>query len=271
MMISTRKTEHIAIKSLALPSEHGGWGFLLEPLVLGLLVVGSWHGLIFALAVVCAFLVHQPLKIVLKDRLKGRRPPRMVLAERFLTGYIAGAGIFSVLVWLVSSEKFFILPLLGALPLLLIQVYYDAKNQSRALLPEICGAVALASSAPALALLGGWETNAALYLWLILVGRNIPSILYVRALLKAEHGKVFSTIPSHLTHGFTLLLGILLVAGHAIPATAIIVYSVLAVRGSIGLSKYRKPRQAKHIGMMEVGYGLFTVIFIALGYWGESF
>ncbi|MCU0465293.1 MAG: YwiC-like family protein [Anaerolineae bacterium] len=72
------------VNSVALPSEHGGWSFLLEPLVLGLLVAGSPMGWVLAGAALCAFLAHQPLKIVLKDRLKGRRPPRTVLAERFL-------------------------------------------------------------------------------------------------------------------------------------------------------------------------------------------
>lgn len=267
----TRTAEHIAIKSVALPSEHGGWGFLLEPLVLGLLVAGSWRGLVFALAMVCAFLVHQPLKITLKDRLKGRRPPRTILAERFLMGYAAGAGIFGAIVWLATPDKSFILPLLGALPLLLIQVYYDAKNRSRAWLPELCGAVALASSAVSIGILGGWAMSNALWLWVMLIGRNIPSILYVRARLKAEHGNLFSAYPSHLSHAVTVIVATVFIAQRVIPATVFIAYGVLMARGVVGLSNYRKARQAKHIGMMEVGYGILTVIFIALGIEGNHF
>ena len=32
----------VRVKTVALPNEHGGWGLLLEPVALGLLVVPSW-------------------------------------------------------------------------------------------------------------------------------------------------------------------------------------------------------------------------------------
>src|ERR1044072_2044638 len=37
------------LRPLALPTEHGGWGFLLEPLVLAMIVAPSWIG-----ALICA-------------------------------------------------------------------------------------------------------------------------------------------------------------------------------------------------------------------------
>ncbi|MCB0162365.1 MAG: YwiC-like family protein, partial [Caldilineaceae bacterium] len=58
-------------RSIALPTEHGGWGFLLEPLLLGRLVAPSAAGLLLLVATVAAFLLRQPLKIVLVDRRRG--------------------------------------------------------------------------------------------------------------------------------------------------------------------------------------------------------
>ncbi|MCS7003288.1 MAG: YwiC-like family protein, partial [Dehalococcoidia bacterium] len=86
------------IRSVALPSEHGGWSFLLEPILLGLAVAPSWLGALLGVSALGAFLTHQPLKTAIKDRLKGRRPPRAIWAERFALGYGAIALIPLVVV-----------------------------------------------------------------------------------------------------------------------------------------------------------------------------
>jgi hypothetical protein len=110
------------IRSVALPSEHGGWGFLIEPIVLGLLVAGSVNGLLLALAALGAFLVHQPVKVAIKDRLKGQRPPRTIWAERFALGYGLLAAIpFGIV--LPGAEEAFWLPLVMAVPFICIQLY----------------------------------------------------------------------------------------------------------------------------------------------------
>ncbi|MCA0454274.1 MAG: YwiC-like family protein [Chloroflexi bacterium] len=262
---SSSPNRRAIMKSVALPSEHGGWGFLLEPILLGLLVAGTINGVLLALAAFSAFLIHQPFKVAIKDRLKGRRPPRTVWAERFTVGYGLAAGALLLVVALNADRTFFI-PLLMALPLLLIQVYFDARNQSRELLPEIGGALALGSIAPAIALLGGWTLEAALVLWVLLACRSVPSILYVRERLKLEHDKPISPYPSLVAHIAAVVVSILLAVSDAAPWLAVLVCGLLLVRSVVGLSRFRKPRQAKHIGMMEMGYGLVTVILIALGY-----
>ena len=60
------------VRSVALPSEHGGWSFLLEPIALGLAVAPSLAGLLLGVAVTGAFLTHQPLKTAVKDWRAGR-------------------------------------------------------------------------------------------------------------------------------------------------------------------------------------------------------
>ena len=255
----------IQLKSVALPSEHGGWGFLIEPILLGLFVAGSTSGLILSAAMLSAFLIHQPLKLTLKDRSKGRHLPRTVWAERFVAGY---SLIAIVLLGVVGfkSDPLFVAPLLLALPFLLIQVNFDARNQSRALLPELCGAVALGSTASAVAILGGWTLSAALPLWLIVSSRSIPSILYVRARLKLEHGKPSRPYPAWIAHGVACFILTVMAAAQAIPAIVPGAYALLLVRALVGLSKYRQPRPAKQIGLLELVYGLLTVALTAIGY-----
>ena len=59
-------------RAVAVPSEHGGWGLTLEPVLLGLLVGFSWSGMAIGAATFLAFLVRTPLKLALVDRRRGR-------------------------------------------------------------------------------------------------------------------------------------------------------------------------------------------------------
>lgn len=260
-----RQKRRVNIQSVALPSEHGGWGFLIEPILLGLLVAGSWQGILLAIAAVGVFLIHQPLKLAVKDRLKGNYLPRTAWAERFVVGYGLLAGIPILLLMPAISTGFW-QPIILAVPTAAVQLFFDARNQSRRLLPEVCGALALAMIAPAVATLGGWEIGAALALWLPLAARALTSILYVRARLKLEHGKPISVLPVWVAHGAALLLMIGLAVVQFTPRLTIAAFLVLLGRAWLGLSPYRKPQPAKIIGLQELGYGLMTVICIALGY-----
>ncbi|MCB0972737.1 MAG: YwiC-like family protein, partial [Acidimicrobiales bacterium] len=61
---------------MAMPTEHGGWGLTLEPVVLGLLVAPSIAGTCIGLAAIVAFLARTPLRIVLVDLRRRRWLPR---------------------------------------------------------------------------------------------------------------------------------------------------------------------------------------------------
>ena len=79
---STAESSSPSLKSVALPSEHGGWVLTLEPGLLGVLVAPSLVGLCLALAAFVAFLARTPVKIVMVDRWRGRSLPRTRLALR---------------------------------------------------------------------------------------------------------------------------------------------------------------------------------------------
>ena len=255
----------VNIKSIALPSEHGGWGLLAGSILLGLLVAFSWLGLLLAVAACGVFLIHQPLKIALKDRLKGRRPPRTVWATRFAIGY----GLLVVVpmtILLTRASPTFLIPILLAVPLALVQLYYDVRNRSRRLLPEVCGALALAMIAPAIAVLAGWTLWLALPLWLLLALRAVPAILYVRARLRLRFNKPVNVPLVWLVHVVALLVVIGLGVGQLMPLIVILPFIILLGRALVGLSKYRQAVAIKVIGFQELAYGLMTVVVIAIGY-----
>ena len=70
-------------RSVALPTEHGGWGFLLEPVLLGLLLAPSPAGVLLALAGLATFLARHPADIWLRDTLASKTFPRTATALRF--------------------------------------------------------------------------------------------------------------------------------------------------------------------------------------------
>jgi hypothetical protein len=237
----------------------------LESIVLGLLVAISFPGILLAIAAIGVFLIHQPLKIALKDRLKHRRPPRTIWAERFALAYGLVALLpFIVLLW--TTDRTFLLPVALAVPLASVQLYYDARNQSRRLIPEICGALALAIIAPAIAVLDGWELLGAMLLWILLALRVIPSLLYVRARLGLEHGKPILPLPVWVAHAAAVIVSVALTVMGVASWTSSLAFCILLIRALIGLSHYRKPRPAKVIGMQEMAYGLLTVILVAANY-----
>ncbi len=264
-MNTTSTMSYRQIRAVALPPEHGSWGFLFEPILLGLFVAGSPRGLLLSVALLCAFLLHQPLKLALKDRLKGRHTPRTVPAERFAIGYGVSALLLLGIV-AITSDLYFLVPLLFALPLLLVQIWYDAHNQSRTLIAELCGTLALGSAAAAVAILGGWSFRTALPLWLIIASRSLPSILYVRTRIRLEHGKPIRPYPVWIAHSAALLIILLAAATNVVPAAVIGAFVLLLARALIGLSRWRKSRPAKEIGLMEIAYGLSVVAIAVAGY-----
>lgn len=255
----------IKFKSIVLPASHGGWGFLLEPILLGMWVAPSMAGLWLAVAASAAFLVQQPLKLVLSDRRRNRRYSRTIWAERFV--FLLGtAALVALGLAVTASQLPFWLPLVLAAPLALIQLYFDMQNRGRQLIPELSGAGALGAVAPAIALAGGWPLAVAMALWLILLARALASVVYVRARLRLERGESVVTGPVWLAHA----AGLATVAGLAwlnlapwLSATAM---AILLVRAIYGLSTYRRPVQPKAVGFQEMGYGLILVILTAVGY-----
>jgi hypothetical protein len=264
-MASTTSTARVRLKAIALPPEHGAWGFLLEPIVLGLLVVPSLAGWFLALAVVGAFLICHPLKLAFTDWQRGKRYTRTALAERVILLY--GALTVTGLALAVALAGWqIVLPLFMALPLVLAMLASYVQNRGRELIPELAGASALATTASGVALAGGISPQTAFALWVILTARDLPSILYVRARLRLEKDNPFSWPLVFLANMIAVIVVLALVLLDFAPLLALLALIILFARALFGLSPYRRRVRTQTIGFLEMAYGLLVVIAAALGY-----
>lgn len=254
---ASQSRPRIALRPLALPVEHGGWGLLFEPIVLGLLVAPSWGGFFIGLAYLSGFLVRQPLKLALQDLLRRKRYPRTPWCWGLTAGY-ASLALFALAAALAFAGVPALIPIAAAAPLALIQIGYDAKNKSRALLPELGGAIALSSSAAAIAVAGNRPLLAAVALSAIVLARAIPTIAYVRALVTRSHKQIAASWPALSLHA----VAIVAVATFA-PLLATVAMVLLFARAAWGLA--HPPQKAKTIGWTEIVWGIVTVTLVAVG------
>jgi len=216
-------------------------------------------------AALAALLVQTPLSVVLADARRGRRYPRTGLAWRFVSGYgalLVGALIAALALagsWLV------LLPALFAAPLVALQLWFDARNRARELLPEVAGATAMGALAACVALAGGVPLLPALGLWALLAARTAPSIVYVRARLRLERGQAVDLAPTWASHAVALAgVGAAAAVG-ALAWPVALPYGVLAVRAALGVSARRVSVPAKVIGFREIGYGVMVAVVVGLG------
>ena len=253
------------LRTIAFPVEHGGWGFLAEPVLLGLLVAPSWAGLCIGLATSATFLIRHPAKLYWRNRQRLDLSPRFRIARRFALLYsaLALAG-FAAAIKLTAWEA--LLPFLVLSPLLAVYAAFDASNQARRLLPELTAPMGLAASAPAIALAGGWAWPAAWALWLILQLRAVPSILYVRARLRLERGSDIDRRPSALSHLSAVGIGAVLWTAELGPLLTLAFLVILLVRAVRGLSPNRRPAKAKQVGFAELAFGLGYVLAAVIGF-----
>jgi hypothetical protein len=254
--------DNVRLKPIALPTEHGGWGFILEPLLLGLAVAPSWTGLLVAMGALAGFLFRQPIRIIWADFAADRDTPRTHAALVFGGIYFVSACIF--LSAAIAENTAVAVPLLAALPAGVAVLFFDSMRRSRSLVPEILGPVALGSTAASVAVAGGWSMTMAVVLWGLVVARSVPAILYVRARLRLDYGEgpgLGVPIGSHVVAlGGALALGVAGLVAYVVS----IPYLILLVRACAGLSRLRRTSGAKVVGFTEIGWGVFTIVSLAL-------
>lgn len=252
----------VPLKSIALPNEHGGWGFTLEPILLGLLVAPTWAGLGLGVFALAAFFTRHPLKLWLADTRRGKRFPRTPVAGRFALLY-GSIGLAGLLLSLLTAREAFWWPLLSALPLSGVQLWFDAHNKGRNLLPEISGAMAMGAVAAGIGLAGGIEPKLAIGLWLVLAMRSLAAIYYARAQVRRARGEAVRLNPVYLAEA-------LAIAGLVVGALASLNpwLSTVALALLLPLSLYsfaRPPVPAKVVGWTQMGFGLLIVGLTTLG------
>jgi hypothetical protein len=245
-------------RDLVMPREHGSWSLALEPLLFGLIAGPSLAGGGLALAVVAAFFARRPLRIALGDV----SPDRRALARGPLGGLIGLATVFFLgavalggwawLVWLLPAAT------AGA-----VFLHFDLRAAGREEIAEIAGAGAFALVPAALAALAGWSAPDAGALALVMLGRTVPSVLGVRACLRAAKTGERRAGPAVAGAALALTVGLGLVrAGHA-PAAAVAGLAVLAARTMFLLVWPRPVWRARTLGMIETVLGAGFVLTVA--------
>lgn len=249
------------IRAVALPAEHGGWGLTLEPVVLGLIVAPSLAGLALGLAALVAFVARTPLKVVLVDRFRDRVLDRTRLAARIVAGELfVLAGLLGTATVLASGR--FWIPLVIALPLLGLELWFDMRSRSRRLLPEFAGTTGIGSVAAAIVLAGSGSTETAAGVWLLVTARAIASLPFVRFQLQRAKDQSARVWEQDLAQGGAVALAVGGVALGWLPWPAAVAIGILALVQLV-LARVPPPK-AVIVGVQETLLGLAVVIAVGI-------
>jgi hypothetical protein len=254
--------ERSRLVAVAVPTEHGGWGLTLEPALLGLLVAPSWSGAALAAAALVAFVARTPVKVALVDRWRHRRIPRTVLAERVAVIEL-GLLLGLVAVAIVTADGAFWVPIVIALPLVAIELWFDMRSRSHRLLPELAGTIGIGGVSAAIVLADGGDARVAAALWCIVAARAVASIPFVRLqLCRYKHQPSRrSTSDAAQVVAVAVAIGAFALDTRVLAGvTAIVALSVLQAWAS-----RRPPPAAATLGAQQVIAGLTVVVVTALG------
>ncbi|MFN8588421.1 MAG: YwiC-like family protein [Candidatus Eisenbacteria bacterium] len=265
-MASVRSDDPASLRRLLVPTEHGGWAFLGEPIVLGLLVAPSWAGACVALATVAAFFARQPLKLFVPDRRRGKVYPRTHAAERAFA-VCAALGAAALAGALLLARGPVLLAVGAAAPVAAVALAFDLSRRSRDLGAELAGALAMGAAATAIALAGGLERGPAFGLWGALAVRAFGTIAFVRARLRLERGEPWSAPAVAAWHALTFATAWALAAARVAPFTLVTAAVLLTARAAWGLSPWRPRLRTAMLGVTEIVAGL---VVIALLVWGRA-
>ncbi len=252
----------VSIRSIALPTEHGGWGFTLEPILLGLLVAPSASAWEISAAALGIFLARRPVKILSTDLVRGRWLPRSKIALIFALIY-GGTAIAGAIGALFTADGPFLIPVLVAAPFALLALRADAHSKNRALVAELSGSIAMGATVAAITIAGGWDLAPAFGLWLILAARDVAAISLVRGQVRRVHDKPVGAKSIYIVQTVSILVVAIAAVAGIVPWLGVLAIGVVALVAVVSLN--RDPVPAKVIGWTQMGVGLAVVLITATG------
>ncbi len=253
------------MRPLLLPVEHGGWGFLFEPIVIALVAVPSAATALLALAAFALFLSRQPLKVAIEDTLRRRHVPRTRVAWAIALGYLLAAGLAVAGAFVTAAHPFWAVAVPLA-PLGLVTLWFDSRGESRRLTPEIAGAAALAGVACAAGIAVGLGWPLALALWASALVRVVPAIVTVRERVQRLHGEAPRTFGPAASHALALAAAAGLAFARLMPPTVGVIALLLALRAAWDLRPAAPATTAMRIGIRELVTGLVAAMAIGLAW-----
>ena len=254
-------------RSVAVPTEHGGWGLTLEPVLLGLLLAASWAGAAVGVAAFLAFLVRTPLKLALVDRRRHRSLPRTVLATKIAAAElitIVGLATFA----LFTAGWDWLVPVAAALPLVAVELWFDVRSRSRRLVPELCGAVGIAAVAAVIVIAGDGDVRLAVAAWMILGARAVASIPYVRAQIGRTRHEVGPAGTADAFSGLALMVAVGAAAADRQVVFGTVAVAALIVFQSVALRRaHIAPVKVIGLRQMAAGIALVAATTISASLW----
>jgi hypothetical protein len=244
-------------RSVAVPSEHGGWGLTFEPVLLGLIVAPSGAGVAIGAAAMLAFVARTPAKVVMVDTWRHRRLPRTHLAARIAAAEIAVLVSLLGVAVATASGPFWV-PLLAVVPLIGVELWFDMRSRSRRLLPELAGTIGIGGVAAAIVLAADGRAVLAAGAWLVIVARAVASLPFVHYQLRRAKQQANRRWAQDLAQAIAVVLAAVGVVLGWLPALAAMAVVALAAI-QVVLARTRPP-QAVVVGAQQLVFGLALVI-----------
>lgn len=245
-------------RDLVLPKEHGSWSLALEPLALGLLVAPSLAGGALAVAAFAGFLARRPLKIAVRER----RGVRRATAIRALAVLVTIAGsAFALAVGLGGTEWLgWLVPVmaLGA-----VFAGFDLGNAWRTGVAEVAGAAAFALLAGTVAGASGWPFAAVWPLAFAMLGRAVPTVLFVRAAVRARKTGEICRWPALAAASAAVGLALGGWSAGMMPGAVAGTLGLLLARTAILLWSPRLSLRPRTLGFAELALGVAYLALVA--------
>jgi len=245
----------VRLRPLLLPVEHGGWGFLFEPIMVALVAAPSWAGVLLSLAALAFFLSRQPLKVAAADARHRRHVARTRVAWAIAAAYLLVACAALAGATAVTAHNFWPIALLAA-PLAAVPLWFDSRGASRHVVPELAGATALGAVAGAAGVAAGLSWPHALSLWASALVRVLPAIVTVRERVQRLHGHAPDERGPIAAHLLALACALGLMAVGLMPWGVALIALLLAIRAGWDLRPGAPAVTAMRIGVRELVTGL---------------
>ncbi len=252
----------IKINKIALPQEHGSWGFVLEPLILSISVYFSLNGLLIALAAFFIFLLHQPIKSL--SKFQNTNIAKAQLSLVFVTLYVL-IVMFLLIIPLMMLPLSAFVPFGAAMLIMLGFLIYELKVKKKNFALELSAPASVDLLSLTILFANGASFTAAAAFFVLLLSRSVESAIYVHVSLERLKGKRVTDFALHLTNLAFALALILLVLLKTLPPLSLLAFAILILR-SYNIFNTGK-LTVKGIGIKEFVYGALFVAINILGFY----
>lgn len=174
-------------KQIALPQDHGSWVFILSPLLIGIFAGRTFNHatLNLILAAMSAFLIRQPMTVIIKAR-SGRRPQNDLRPARFWVLVYGSIASLSLLGLVLEGFGILLYLAIPGIPVFAWHLWLVSRRAERKQVGvEVVATGVLSLVAPAAYWIGiGRYAPSGWWLWMLTWLQSAASIVYAYLRLK---------------------------------------------------------------------------------------